>query len=107
MYIHKKKVLYFLFTCKFLLILCIFQVAAPDIAMIKVAAPNMALKVIDRAIQVNLCQTPSGSVLWNEATRPHIVCASLGAYGWPRPCKHDWDYLSLSSSKLLHASHMR
>ncbi|XP_021365983.1 acyl-CoA dehydrogenase family member 10-like isoform X2 [Mizuhopecten yessoensis] len=27
------------------------KVAAPDIAMIKVAAPNMALKVIDRAIQ--------------------------------------------------------
>ena len=29
------------------------QVAAPEIAMIKVAAPNMALKVIDRAIQVS------------------------------------------------------
>ncbi|XP_033748534.1 acyl-CoA dehydrogenase family member 10-like isoform X2 [Pecten maximus] len=27
------------------------KVAAPDIAMIKVAAPNMALKVVDRAIQ--------------------------------------------------------
>ena len=28
------------------------QVAAPEIAMIKVAAPNMAQNVIDRAIQV-------------------------------------------------------
>jgi len=30
----------------------LFQVAANEIAMIKVAAPNMALRVIDRAIQV-------------------------------------------------------
>lgn len=28
------------------------QVAAPEIAMIKVSAPNMALRVLDRAIQV-------------------------------------------------------
>ena len=30
-----------------------FQVAAPEIAMIKIAAPNMAQTVTDRAIQVN------------------------------------------------------
>lgn len=28
------------------------QVAAPEIAMIKVSGPNMALRVLDRAIQV-------------------------------------------------------
>nr|KAG5713249.1 hypothetical protein BaRGS_007776 [Batillaria attramentaria] len=32
------------------------QVAAPEIAMIKVVTPNMALNVIDRAIQVKVVQ---------------------------------------------------
>ena len=31
---------------------CLFQVAAPEIAMIKIAAPNMTQTVTDRAIQV-------------------------------------------------------
>lgn len=30
----------------------LLQVAAPEIAMIKVAAPSMAERVVDRAIQV-------------------------------------------------------
>lgn len=34
------------------MIIIMLQVAANEIAMIKVAAPNMALRVIDRAIQV-------------------------------------------------------
>ena len=46
----------FLPDCKFLHALRVFllQVAAPEIAMIKIAAPNMALRVIDRAIQVHV-----------------------------------------------------
>ena len=32
-----------------------FEVAAPEIAMIKVAAPRMALSVIDRAVQASSC----------------------------------------------------
>ena len=32
------------------------QVAANEIAMIKVVAPNMCLKVVDRAIQVLTCR---------------------------------------------------
>ena len=31
----------------------IFQVAAPEIAMIKVVAPRMCLSVVDRAIQAH------------------------------------------------------
>ena len=47
------------------IIFFVTQVAAPEIAMIKVAVPNMAQKVIDSAIQVctsfitisrNVCQ---------------------------------------------------
>lgn len=37
------------YTCVYVYV----QAAAPEIAMIKIAAPNMALAVIDRAIQVN------------------------------------------------------
>ncbi len=47
------------------------QVARNEIAMIKVVAPNMALKVLDRAIQVHGGQGVSSDT-WLSAAWAHI-----------------------------------
>lgn len=46
----------------FVFVLYSFQIAAPEIAMIKASVPDVACKIIDRAIQVSTNRNASGNI---------------------------------------------